>query len=196
MRTKILDYQARFEVARWSYRRDKRSTWERRHAPPTYRGLMSKTSRPRRKRDLPEFSRWLKQKLDDLARAEGKSLRGLIEDSGANRATLYRWQKLTNDMDGPVRDLVDREFDKLGISESERAEPYGYLGWTFQVEEESFPALEKKLRRVEAILRMKTLTAEQRAKYETFKESAENAAEALMDRIIADYERDEAHRDE
>lgn len=196
MRTKVLDFKTRVEITAWSYPRDKRSSWERRHAPPPYLGLMSKTRRRKHGRNLPEFSKWLKQKLDDLARAEGKSLRRLIEDSGANRANLYRWQKLTNDMDGPVRDLVDRDFDKLGISEAERAEPYGYLGWSVREEEESFTVLEGKLRRVEAILRMKTLTPEQRAKYESYKESAENAAEALMDRIIADYERDEAHRDE
>lgn len=154
---------------------------------------MSKTRRRKYGRNLPEFSKWLKQKLDDLARAEGKSLRRLIEDSGANRANLYRWQKLTNEMDGPLRDLVDRDFDKLGIPEEDRVEPYGYLGWNVRAdEEETITSLEGKLRRVDAILRMKTLTPAQRAKYEAVKESAETSAEALMDRIIDDFERDEA----
>lgn len=192
MRTEVPSYKTRMEITKWSYARDKRSSWERRHAPPTYPGLMSKTRRRKYGRNLPEFSKWLKQKLDDLARAEGKSLRRLIEDSGANRANLYRWMKLTNDMEGPLRDLVDRDFDRLGIPEAERAEPYGYLGWNVGAEEETLTALEGKIQRVNAILRMKTLTPAQRAKYEVIKESAESSAEALMDRIINDFERDEA----
>lgn len=96
-----------------------------------------------------------------------------------------------------MRDLVDRDFDKLGIPEEDRVEPYGYLGWNVGAdEEETLTSLEGKIRRVDAILRMKTLTPEQRAKYEVIKESAESSAEALMDRIINDFERYEAESGE
>lgn len=162
---------------------------------------MSKTRRREGRRNLPAFSEWLKRKLDDLARAERTSLRRLIEDSGANRASLYRWQKLTNEMDGPQREQLDRAFDLLGIPDDERIEPYGYLGFTVATAGERVSALEAKMERAEAILRL-DLTQAQRTEYERALEDISAAHEAALDRFFKrteedfakDRERDEAER--
>jgi hypothetical protein len=152
---------------------------------------MSKTRAGGPNRDLPAFSRWLKAKLDALARSEGVSLRRLMEDKGSNRANLYRWQKLTEGMDGPQREQVDREFDKLDIPAEERAEPYGYLGWAVASDEPtSISALEGKIRRARLILKSKSLTDEERAKFKSMLRGYERAYEGMLDELIEEFERD------
>lgn len=191
MRKVTPNYQERVKPKLWSYTRNKPSTWERRHSSSPYRGLMSKTRKGHPGRDLPAFSRWLKVKLDALAGAEGTSLRKLMEDKKSNRANLYRWQKLTEEMDGPQREQVDREFDKLGISNEERVEPYGYLGWTVVSSEgESMSVLEGKIRRAKLILKSKSLDEAQRAKFESMLRGYERAYEGMLDELIEEFERD------
>jgi len=190
MRKLTPNYQARVKPQNWSYPRDKPSTWQRRHGSAPYRGPMSKT-RGGPSRDLPAFSRWLKTKLDALARAEGVSLRKLMEDNGSNRANLYRWQKLTEEMDGPQREQVDREFDKLGIPAEEREEPYGYLGWAVALDEGvTMSALEGKIRRAQLILKSKSLSEEERAKFKSLLRGYQRAYEGMLDELIEEFERD------
>ncbi len=191
MRKLTPNFQERVKPKLWSYPRDKPSTWERRHRPSPYRGLMSKTRGSGPGRDLPAFSRWLKVKLDALAREEGTSLRKLMEDKGSNRASLYRWQALTDQVQGPQREQVDREFDKLGISNEERAEPYGYLGWIVASDEGAdISALDGKIRRARSILRAKSLSDAERAKFESLLRGYERAYEGMLDQLIEEFERD------
>lgn len=191
MRKLTPNFQERVKPQNWSYPRDKLSTWERRHQSSPYRGLMSRTRRGGPSRDLPAFSRWLKAKLNALASAEGVSLRGLMEDKGSNRANLYRWQKLTDEMDGPQREQVDREFDKLGIPDEEREEPYGYLGWAVASDEGvTMSALEGKIRRSQMILKSKSLSDEERAKFKSLLRGYERAYEGMLDELIEEFERD------
>lgn len=148
---------------------------------------MSKTRRGPQNRNLPAFSAWLKRWLDAEARREGVSLRKLMESRGSNRANLNRWQNLTEDMSGPTRETVDREFDSLGISEEDRAEPYGYLGWTAATVGERMTSLEAKMKRAEAFLRL-DITPAQREEYERGLADARAVYEMLLDRVIAQAE--------
>lgn len=143
---------------------------------------------------MPEFGTWLKAELNAMARSEGISLRKLLELRGANRANIYRWFKLDNSMEGPARETVDREFDRLGISIEERTEPYGYLGWTTPDSTEALSDLEGKRRRAEAYMRALerrgALTPELKAKYEAVLRSAERAYDSAMDAAIEEMEAD------
>jgi len=152
---------------------------------------MSKTPRRAARRNLPAFSEWLKRKLDDLAREEKKSLRRLIEDSGANRASLYRWQKLTNDMDGPQREQLDRAFDLLGIPEEDRVVPYGYLGFTVASASERLSQYEAAMERANAILNL-NLTPAQRTEYQRALDDITAAHQAAMERFFKRAEEDMA----
>lgn len=155
---------------------------------------MSKTRRVPN-RDLPAFGVWLRNWLDAEARREGVSIRKLTEMRGSNRANLNRWQNLTNDMAGPTRETVDREFDQLNISDEERVEPYGYLGWKVVSEGERLTSLEAKMARAEALLRL-DLSPTQRAEYERMLEDFEVAHEAMLDRFFKRVESDMASRRE
>jgi len=152
---------------------------------------MSRTQGGGPSRDLPAFSRWLKAKLNAMATEERVSLRKLLDDRGSNRANLYRWQALTDEVQGPQREQVDREFDKLGISNEDRAEPYSYLGWIVAPSEgESMSALEGKIRRAKLILKSKSLDDAQRAKFESMLRGYERAYEGMLDELIEEFERD------
>ncbi|MEU6858865.1 hypothetical protein AB0B28_08335 [Glycomyces sp. NPDC046736] len=149
---------------------------------------MPRTDNPGPGRDLPAFGRWLRRTVDALARAEGVSHRKFMEDRDVNRANVSRWYKLTNEMAGPTRETVEREFDRLGISDEDRAEPYGHLGWAVSSSGERLSSLEAKRRRAEALLRL-NLSPAQRAEYKRMLGDYEAAHEALLDRF---FERAEA----
>jgi len=144
---------------------------------------MSKTGPGSARRDLPAFSRWLKANLAAKARAEGVSVRKFLEARKVNRANIIRWQVLASDDAGPQRETVDREFDRIGFTEAERVEPYGYLGWNVTPDLEEMSSLDAKIKRAEALLRL-SLTEAQRAEYERMLADYKAAFEFQLDRFI------------
>lgn len=154
---------------------------------------MSRTNRRHLNRDLPAFSRWLKAWLSNKASAEGTSIRRLVEERGANRSNLNRWQALTNDMDGPTRESVDREFDLLRIPEGDRVEPYSYLGWAVPTGGERMTSLDAKIKRAEALLRT-DLSENQRAEYQRMLDDYKATYELLLDRFFDRVQADLAER--
>jgi len=134
----------------------------------------------------------------------------VIQESGVSRSAVYRWKDSGDNGQFPEPELLDRFCSNLYRALPnpllDPAVPYGILGWgrpasMAGARVEALAAktpldLEGKIRRAKLVLKGKTLTSLQRQKYEGMLRDFEAAYERVIDTIIDDLERDEAHRDE
>jgi transcriptional regulator with XRE-family HTH domain len=128
------------------------------------------------------FATWLQGVLDDFkSRKISKS--AVSRMSGVNRNDIDRW---LNQETFPRAQTLRRFCDGLGL---DYAEPARILGWSPQPEETT-GSLEGKIRRSELILKSKSLTPEQRAKFQSMLRGYQRAYEGMLDELIEEFERD------
>jgi transcriptional regulator with XRE-family HTH domain len=128
------------------------------------------------------FAAWLQGVLDDFkARKISKS--AVSRMSGVNRNDIDRW---LNQESFPRPQTLRRFCDGLDL---DYAEPARILGWSPQPEETT-GSLEGKIRRAKLILKSKSLTPEQRGKFESMLRGYERAYEGMLDELIEEFERD------
>jgi transcriptional regulator with XRE-family HTH domain len=128
------------------------------------------------------FATWLQGVLDDFkVRKVSKS--AVSRMSGVNRNDIDRW---LNQESFPRPQTLRRFCDGLGL---DYAEPARILGWSPEPEETT-GSLEGKIRRAKLILKSKSLTPEQRAKFESMLRGYERAYEGMLDELIEEFERD------
>lgn len=192
--------------------KDKLPTRQRKPKVPRYVLTMSPGKDSTGSADRAEaLAAWIEQVFTLFKNELRWSKSKVIKESGVSRSAVYRWKDTGENGQLPEPEILDKFcanlYRALPNPLLDPTVPYGILGWgrpasmastraKSLADEESFTVLDGKLRRVRAILRMSTLTDEQRAKYEAIKESGESAMEVLMDRIIADFEREATRRDE
>lgn len=119
--------------------------------------------------------------------AEGWSRTKIADKAGLSRKDLYRWLDPAQAPKSPRSATIRRICEGLGI---EYAEAAVALGWTEKPVPESPSQLEGKIRRAKLILRSKSLTEAQRAKYESMLRGYERAYEGMLDQLIEEFERD------
>lgn len=133
------------------------------------------------------FAVWVQSVLDSYkTRRWSKSK--VARESGVNRNDIDRWLKQET---FPKPETVRRFCDGLGL---DYAEPSRILGWSVEAPA-SAASLEGKIRRAKLILKSKTLTGEQRAKYESMLRGYERAYEGMLDQLIEEFERDISGKD-
>jgi hypothetical protein len=141
----------------------------------------------------------------DLFKTELKwSKSRTIEASGVSRAAVYKWYDPSERGQFPEPASLDKFCSNLSrFIHSPLLSPevpYGILGWGKPGavaaamkkgrEVETPTALEGKIRRAKLILKSKSLTPEQRAKFESMLRGYERAYEGMLDELIEEFERD------
>jgi hypothetical protein len=105
--------------------RDKRSQYELRHQYPSYDEPMSQSHDTLEKREQ-ELAAWLTSVAREKKRLYGWSTDDTIDHSSIDRATWYRWKKISKPGNMPRPQKLDEFCQSLGLAPEI---PYGILGW-------------------------------------------------------------------
>jgi len=119
--------------------------------------------------------------------AKGWSRSKIADKAGLSRKDLYRWLDPAQAPKSPRSATIRRICEGLEIDYAEAAAAFG---WTEKPAPDTPSQLEGKIRRARLILKSKSLTDEQRAKYESMLRGYERAYEGMLDELIEEFERD------
>jgi len=105
--------------------RDKRTHYELRHMTPRYDVQMSHSHDKLERREA-DMSTWLGSVAQEKKRLYGWSTDETIAQSSIDRATWYRWKKISKPGNMPRPQKLDEFCESLGLDPEV---PYGILGW-------------------------------------------------------------------
>lgn len=139
-----------------------------------------------------EFGQWVSDMLAFLEDTRGMSLREVARVSGVSHTQIYRWmgKPKSKGYSDPQSETVRQFCKRLKLPYEEAAV---ILGWTKKRDgSPSLTDLEEKIRRAKKALEWKSLTPEQREKYEGMLADFEAAYGRVVDTILEDLERENA----
>ena len=174
--------------------RDKRPHYDLRKLHIRYDGGVSQPSDNLEVRER-DFATWLMDVAREKLRLYGWSTDETIERSSIERATWYRWKKISKPGNMPRPQKLDEFCESLGL---DPAIPYGILGWGQPAKRLEAPApppvqaqpdLDRMIARIEIRLGQKPPTPERRElELKLVRARRARDAKRLADELIAEIE--------
>lgn len=177
--------------------RDSMTAFERRHLNRAYAREMSQSHDTLAERER-EFARWLSWVAGEKKRLYGWKTDQTIERSSIDRATWYRWKKISKPGNMPRPAKLDEFCESLGLDPQS---PYQILGWGKPSPKpadlpEPEPDIDLIIRRIETRLAQSPPAAERRElQLKLVRARRARDAQRLADELMAEIDLDDDLRE-